>query len=182
MTSKDQRIDHVVVPDGGGRIGMIACPGRRGWLGALGWGERTMRRDLEAIRGWGAAGIISLIEVHEFETLGVVDLPQVAEETGLWWHHLPIRDMWIPNETFEQHWKEVCADLHRHLGGGGRFVIHCWAGLGRTGTIAARLLIERGVRPNQAIREVREARAGAIQTAEQETYLLRGEPFTPLPD
>ena len=49
--------------------------------------------------------------------------------------------------------------------------VHCKGGLGRAGTIAARLLVELGVSPKQAIADVRAARPGAIQTREQERYV-----------
>jgi hypothetical protein len=40
------------------------------------------------------------------------------------------------------------------------------------GTIGARLLIELGMEPYSAIRRVRAVRPGAIETAEQEQYVL----------
>ena len=52
-------------------------------------------------------------------------------------------------------------------------VLHCYAGLGRTGLVAARILIEFGELPVRAIALVRAARRGTIQTAEQEAYLHR---------
>ena len=45
-------------------------------------------------------------------------------------------------------------------------------GLGRAGTIGARLLIELGMEPTAAVRQVRAARPGAIETREQEKYVL----------
>lgn len=49
--------------------------------------------------------------------------------------------------------------------------MHCKGGLGRAGTVAARLLIEFGQAPEDAIACVRAARPGAIETHQQETYL-----------
>jgi hypothetical protein len=45
--------------------------------------------------------------------------------------------------------------------------------------VAARLLVELGVEPEQAIANVRAARAGAIQVPEQEAYLRRLRNRTP---
>ena len=46
-------------------------------------------------------------------------------------------------------------------------------GIGRTGTIAARLLVEFGVAPEEAIQMIRRARPGTIETMAQEEYVLR---------
>ena len=56
---------------------------------------------------------------------------------------------------------------------GGHFVLHCWAGLGRTGTVAARLLVELGADPAAAIDLVRGSRPGAIQSLQQEVHVRR---------
>jgi len=51
-------------------------------------------------------------------------------------------------------------------------LIHCTGGLGRSGMIAARLLVELGEEPRLAMQRVRAARPGAIETAAQEAYVL----------
>ena len=56
---------------------------------------------------------------------------------------------------------------------GDNVLVHCRGGLGRSGTIAALLLIEFGVPNDQAIIKVRNARPGAIDIAEQEEYVSR---------
>jgi hypothetical protein len=50
---------------------------------------------------------------------------------------------------------------------------HCKGGLGRAGMMAARLLVELGVAPEQAIRDVRCARPGAIETPAQLALVRR---------
>jgi hypothetical protein len=44
--------------------------------------------------------------------------------------------------------------------------------LGRAGTIAARLLVELGMEPRKAIASVRAVRPGAIETSEQERFVM----------
>lgn len=146
---------------GGGRIGMVACPGL----------QRGLEADLEGLKQWGANGLVSLVEAHELITLGITDLEATLDRHGLWWRHLPIKDRHTPDEGFEKRWHSEGTRLRRLLSAGDRFVVHCWAGLGRTGTIAARLLIEMGCRPADAIQKVREARPGAIETEKQELFL-----------
>lgn len=165
------RIDSVDVPDTEGCIGMVSCPGGRRPLRVTLSASEILRRDIEALSAWGAVGLVSLIEGVEFNLLGVHRLPSVTREFGLWWQHFPIRDMCAPDEAFEDHWREGGAQIRSLLGDGQRVVLHCWAGLGRTGTIAARLLVEFGLEPERAIQRVRAARPGAIQSLEQETYI-----------
>ena len=57
--------------------------------------------------------------------------------------------------------------------GGESVVVHCRGGLGRTGLVAARLLVELGESPVSALVRVRAARPGAVETVEQEKYVLQ---------
>lgn len=167
------RIDAVPAGSRGGLIGMCHCPGRCGTdlFAPVRRGE--LDGHLRDITGWRARALVSLIELEEFHWCGVADLPARVERAGLRHLHLPIRDMGIPGEEFERRWQEEGPALRQMLLDGERIVLHCLAGLGRTGTVAARLLVELGTDPAEAIRTVRLARPGTIQTVEQEQYVLR---------
>jgi hypothetical protein len=56
------------------------------------------------------------------------------------------------------------------LDAGFDILVHSKGGLGRAGTIAARLLVEAGMRADDAIGLVRLRRPGAIETEEQARY------------
>src|SRR5208337_1560497 len=72
---------------------------------------------------------------------------------------------------FEGPWLKVSSELHRIIDGGGKIIIHCRCGNGRAGTVAAQILIERGMTVENAILAVRKVRPGAIENSEQEEYL-----------
>ncbi len=114
---------------------------------------------------------MTLIEDHEFELLGVTSLPEQVEALGIRWWHLPIRDLGTPDEGFETSWREVGHELRSLLRGGVSVALHCHGGLGRTGTVAARLLVELGSAPALAIERVRSVRPGSIETREQEDFV-----------
>ena len=164
-------IDAVVVPGVPGLIGMTLCPGKKDPYAKFGAWDRDLQADLQVVREWGASTIVSLLEAFEFELLGVADFG-VSVSAAFHWLWLPIPDGGIPDPAFEQRWADERTELHRRLADGGRVLIHCRAGLGRTGTIAARLLVESGMTPLQALNAVRAARRGTVETLEQERYVL----------
>ncbi len=91
------------------------------------------------------------------------------------WRHLPIADFSVPSEAFEKQWETHGPEIRALLRSGGDVLVHCKGGLGRAGMIAARLLVELGMAPEQAIREVRRARKGAIETPSQLALVRRTE-------
>jgi ADP-ribosyl-[dinitrogen reductase] hydrolase len=84
------------------------------------------------------------------------------------WYHLPIVDVSLPEKDFERSWESAGEELRALLKRGADVVVHCRGGLGRAGTIAARLLVELGMDPKKAIATVRSARPGAVETSDQE--------------
>lgn len=164
-------IDPVRLNHCNGVIGMTLCPGKKEANAIAGDWDRDLDIDLKKIRDWGASALVSLMEKEEMAWYGVADLPGKAIQLGLDHYHLPIVDFDIPDKSFEEHWQTAGANLRNYLLCGNSIVIHCLGGLGRTGTIAARLLVELGADPETAIRRVRQARPGTIQSLMQETYV-----------
>ena len=97
---------------------------------------------------------------------------KILQKRGIEWHHLPIVDVKPPGAEFEAAWRTSGPRLLELLRSGLRVLVHCRGGLGRAGTVSARLLVELGVAPVEAIRQVRRARPGAIETPAQERYVL----------
>ena len=165
------RIDSVSPGDGLGRIGMTLCPGKYDETALTGFWHRDLARDLDAVRAWGAAAVITLLEPEELVLLRVPSLGREVEKRDMRWINLPIVDGSRPDQEFEQRWnstgKEVRATLHK----GSNVLVHCRGGLGRAGTIAARLLVEMGADPVSAMAKVRKARPGAIETSTQEQFV-----------
>jgi ADP-ribosyl-[dinitrogen reductase] hydrolase len=154
-----------------GRIGMTFCPGKKQPYAMTGAWNRDLEQDLKAIVGSGASTLITLMEAAELDELGVADMGTRAEGVGLAWYLLPIPDGEAPGEPFHTQWKASGKKVRRALRDGESIVIHCKGGLGRTGTLAAQLLIEQGDTAGNAMAEVRAVRPGAIETMDQENYL-----------
>ena len=166
-------INRLRVPGYSGCLGLTFCPGKKATslLDGSSW-KRQLHVDIEHIVNWGASTLVSLIEVEEFVALGVEELPACAKHAGLAWMHLPIKDGDVPNAKFEREWQSAGPYIHSRLQRGGNIVFHCRGGLGRTGVIAAKVLIEAGMAPVVAMRKVRKARPNTIENKRQEDYLL----------
>lgn len=71
------------------------------------------------------------------------------------WLNVPMRNFGIPEEAAEL--RGAVADAVRSLQEGQAVLLHCAAGLGRTGMAAACLLKQLGLPVDEALRRVREA-------------------------
>jgi len=177
MTSKNSEnsplhIAEVRLEQGGGSLGLTLCPGKkdvsRSW-------NRDLSTDLRAIRAWGATTVVTLIEDHEFRLLRIESLPDDVRALGMNWVHLPIVDVSIPDRRFQDAWVSDGPKLHDRLDAGEKILIHCRGGLGRTGLVAGRILVERGCAPKNAIQRIRSVRPHAIETSAQENYVMKSK-------
>jgi ADP-ribosyl-[dinitrogen reductase] hydrolase len=162
-----------------GRVGITFCPGKRDSKAMTGIWDRDLSIDLDAVRQWGAAAVVTLVEQKELVLLRVETLGHEVSRRGMQWFHLPIVDVSIPTEAFERRWDQAGAAIRALLRDGKDVMVHCRGGLGRAGTIGARILVELGMEPDAAIRAVRAVRNGAIETSAQEQYVRGIEPVRP---
>jgi ADP-ribosyl-[dinitrogen reductase] hydrolase len=170
-TSHPLQIQAVSAAGTTGVIGMTLCPGRMGPSAEGGVWNRDLDDDLEVITRWEPDVVVSLLEDHEYALLGVPQFRKVVAGTHLPWIYAPIPDGGIPGAEFDRVWVAEGPRILNLLRNEGSVLIHCRAGLGRTGLLAASLLVELGEDPDVAIDAVREARPGAIETAAQEAYV-----------
>ena len=96
----------------------------------------------------------------------------MIEEFGFSVKHIPVRDFEAPTleqiEDFIAFAEKACAE-------GKKLVVHCDAGLGRTGTVLACYLVSKGYNAAKAIEEVRTKRPGSVETFEQEELVMKYE-------
>ena len=163
-----------------GHVGITFCPGKKQADALSGSWARDLDIDLDVIENWGAAAVVTLIEDHEMASLGVTGIGDAVTTRNMSWYHLPIPDVTAPASGFEKQWQVAGAELRDLLRAGFNIVVHCKGGLGRAGTVAARLLIELGWSSSDAVAEVRLVRPGAIETIEQEKHLRTIVQITPI--
>lgn len=165
-------IDAVALRNGA-VLGMSRCPGwRRGGQGS------DLDSELRQLRDWGASTVLSLVQAHEFARLGVPDFDDAVARAGMTWLHVPVADMSTPDQTTRAAWLAQRGVLREALQRGDKVLVHCAFGLGRTGTMVARLLVDDGLQPDEAIARVRRARPGTVETAAQARFVAEDRVFT----
>ena len=157
-----------------GQIGVTFAPGKTQANAASGAWQRVLAADLDVIAAWNAAAVVTLVEDHELTDLRITGLGAEVRRRHMEWHHLPIRDVNTPDARFETHWMAAGEGLRALLRAGMNVLVHCKGGLGRAGTLAARLLVELGHAPDDAVTAVRTARPGAIETDAQWAWVQGG--------
>ncbi|HEX9722905.1 MAG TPA: dual specificity protein phosphatase family protein [Vicinamibacteria bacterium] len=142
---------------------MLQGPTRFGWLlpGALAGSGRpgrhaSLEEDLVFLRNHGIDVIVSLLET----TLNLTEYRAGRFEV----HHFPVEDFTAPE--LEQI-VESCAIIERSLSSGRKVLVHCNAGIGRTGAILACSLVRQGEIPEEAVRRVRHLRPYSLETSSQ---------------
>jgi len=123
----------------------------------------SMVADLEFLKDNGIEAIVSLTEIPLHKTL--------IEEFGFEYKHIPIPDLASPAQ---EQIEEFVFFVNNLTTSKKKIVVHCDAGIGRTGTMLACYLVNKGCSAN-SISEVRKKRPGSIETIEQEDTILKYE-------
>jgi len=163
------KIDAISVPSLPGLIGISACPGMKEFSTLDLYADR-IENDLQCVCNWGASLVVNLLEMQEIIMLGTAALPARILSRNMAFLHMPMANNILPDEGFEENWRNNRSRLLESLQNGERILIHCKEGIGRSGIVAARLLIESGVDADRAISSVRKARPGSLMLYSQEKY------------
>jgi protein-tyrosine phosphatase len=148
--------------------------GRLAMCHAPGYFSEELEADIETIVRLRPALVVSLVTSTDLFLLpgAVEDGTSVVDRlraAGLRVAHLPVPNFGVP--TAEGPFPDTVRQAVDLLEKGETVVVHCLAGLGRTGTFAACCLVAAGVEVHEAIRLVRVARPHAVETAAQEGFV-----------
>ena len=136
-----------------------------GQIGGWNYGEE-LEADLGLLYAEGIRAVVSLTERP-------LEMNKV-EAKNMAYLHLPIQDMSAPTLediiTFVQF-------IDQAVDKGLPVVVHCSAGLGRTGTMLASYLVKIGSSTAEALAEIRKVRPGSVETPDQELAIYDYEVF-----
>ena len=125
-----------------GRLAILSRPRGNDWL-------------VDEIRSWRAAGIqvvVSLLTNSETVELELRNEHEIANREGMHFISFPISDYGVPMSF--QSVRTLATELTRLLSEGKYVGIHCRQGIGRSGLIAASLLVIAGKSPIEAFDDV----------------------------
>ena len=137
-----------------GELAAMPVPGR----------DRPLDQDAAFLEQQGVRVLVSLTE--DPADRGVLASRAIDQR------HIPVKDFTAP--TLEQ-MIEFVAVVEGSVAAGKPVGVHCTAGLGRSGTMAAVFLIAEGASAEEAITNVRRLRPGSIETVAHEDAVRRFE-------
>jgi protein-tyrosine phosphatase len=145
------------------------------WPGKLAMAARPRGGDWlkDDVASWKRAGInkiLSLLTPDEEKDLDLCDEAAEVRRQGMDFSLFSIPDRQVPKS--EKKWIEVLEEISGALSRGTNLLIHCRQGIGRSGLMAACLLVRRGMSPGAAIESVSAARGVPVpETADQRHWI-----------
>lgn len=125
------------------------------------------------VQSWLRSGfhvIVSLLTPDEVAELGLDNEAALCGSSSIEFYAFPIPDRGVPESR--QSTLRLIRELADHLWAGRRVGIHCRQGIGRSGSIAACVLVLSGEIPDRAFQRISEVRGCPVpETAEQREWV-----------
>ena len=149
------------------------------WRGRLAVATRPRGGDWleDEVNGWRRAGldiVVSLLEQDEAAQLELGQEGDVAKSKGVRFVSFPVPDRGVPAST--QAALSLLSNLAAALEEGKNVAIHCRQGIGRSGLIAAGLLVTSGLDVGKAIDVVSTARGQNVPETPAQLQWIRHLP------
>ena len=151
---------------GKGFLAVMAHPAREG-------DAAMMIRDLAA---QGVRQVVSLLDADEARELGLEHEAELVHQQSMDFVSFPIPDMGLPRSV--EDFASLSNNLFHQVEVGINTLIHCRAGIGRSGLLASAVLLHGGRNVQQAFVRVSHMRGCRVpETPQQGDWLLENHPL-----
>ena len=138
-------------------------------------GGEWVADEMEGWKRGGIQAVLSLLTPDEERHLDLRGEATEAKKRGLALYSFPIADRQVPRS--EAKLGEMLDQMDDALSAGRNVLVHCRQGVGRSGLVAACLLVKNGMSPGAAVQAVSAARGVTVpETAEQRDWIERYAP------
>ena len=114
-----------------------------------------LEADILHYKSLGVTKILCLLESQEIKHLGLENQEALCISHSLLYQNVPIVDRGVPELSLL---KTLIPQLLDEIEKGAHLAIHCYGGVGRTGTVANCLLIASGMSATQALDKIHQSR------------------------
>lgn len=133
-------------------------------------GASHLAAELLALKALKVEGLCSLLDNNEIKHIGLESEGSLCKHLGIDFWHFPISDAQPPKNIAEAH--QLILDLVKHAQAGKKLVLHCYGGIGRSGTIALAVLHHLGYSLEEMMKKATLIRGFHVpQTFSQENWL-----------
>ncbi|WP_026959151.1 dual specificity protein phosphatase family protein [Aliagarivorans taiwanensis] len=143
---------------------LCPCPGTK---------DADLSSSLQQLSQANSGAVLTAMTSEELAANGVDAIGKTSVIFDMQWFHLPIEDDTVPGEEWEARFQGFLPRFKQLINSGVNLAIHCKGGSGRTGLIAARLLLEYGVELDEAIARIRTVRPNAFNLEKQQSYIAQ---------
>jgi len=140
---------------GGGKLALCPLAGRGG----------DYAGDVAHLRAWAPTIVLTMVEASELAAKGAMGFGNDVAPAV--WLHLPVEDYQVPTAAQAAGWAAIERQILAGLARGGRVLVNCMGGCGRSGMAVLRLMISAGEAPDLALGRLRDVRPCAVETESQ---------------
>ena len=148
-------------------VGISWCPGK---FSEKQGSTKKLWSDLKSLKEQKIDVIISLASTKEIESLGIAGFNENLQRFGFIHYMEAIEDFSVPAINRTKSVRDLVGIIFNLLTENKNVLIHCNAGLGRSGIIVA-LLIKFIGGDEDSVSYLRKFRPGAVETKEQESFV-----------
>ncbi len=145
-----------------GNLILMPCPGTKGV---------SVLDTFQSLKAQSVDMVITALSDEEMNEKALPPFQTIANEANIAWHQLPIPDDSIPSVQFQNDWMALEPQVLALLSEKRSVALHCMGGSGRTGLLAAHILVALGWSLEDIVKQVQALRPKAFTHPDQRQYI-----------